>query len=107
MNDAQSQTDSQGDGTNHRAPHEVALMHSHRCGNSRSRNNNQLKPVTARSATQAAGVSRSHGDTINAAVAMNPASTASARFHLFCHNGQSTKNGATNNSWPLNIAPVA
>ena len=27
MNDAQSETDSHGDGANHRAPHKVALMH--------------------------------------------------------------------------------
>src|SRR5262249_59748999 len=74
---------------------------------SRRRNSNELAPMTAASASQAAGVRRSHGAVIKAAIAVNPASTRSTRFHLFCHNGQRTKNGATNNSCPLNIAPAA
>ena len=40
--------------------------------------NDQLAPVTAASASQAAGVRRSHGDAITAAVAVNPVSTDSA-----------------------------
>src|SRR6266571_911985 len=55
----------------------------------------------------ASGPRRIHGETMSAVVAVKPASTRSARVHLFCHNGQRTKNGATNNSCPLSIAPAA
>src|SRR5437667_2834404 len=44
---------------------------------------------------------------MSAVVVVKPASTRSTRVHLFCHNGQRTKNGATNNNWPLSIAPAA
>jgi hypothetical protein len=67
----------------------------------------RLAPATTANAIQDSGVRRSHGETISAPVAVNPASTRSALIHLFCHNGQRTKKGATNNSCPLNIAPAA
>src|SRR5437763_2260266 len=56
---------------------------------------------------QASGPRRIHGETMSAVVAVKPASTRSAPVHLFCHNGQRTKNGATNNSCPLSMAPAA
>src|SRR3954451_2898235 len=69
--------------------------------------NKTLAPATTASATQATGVRISQGETTTAAVAVNPASTWSTLVHLFCHIGQKRKNGVTNNSCPLSIAPAA
>src|SRR6266478_9964023 len=78
-----------------------------RCGGLYRSTNNELIPATAAAATHAAGVRNSHGETISPEVAANPASMRSSEIHLFCHNGQRTKNGATNKSCPLSIAPAA
>src|SRR5215475_3094899 len=71
------------------------------------RTNQRLTPATAADATHAAGVRSSHGETVRAAVDVNPASMRTTLRHLFCQSGQKTKNGATNNNCPLSIAPVA
>src|SRR5438045_9733840 len=69
--------------------------------------NEKVTLTTIPTDTQGSGPRRIHGETMSAVSAVKPASTRSAQVHLFCHNGQRTKNGATNNSCPLSIAPAA
>src|SRR5581483_3915310 len=78
-----------------------------RCGNLYRTSNSKLRPAMMRTAIQAALVRKSHGETTSAAVAVKPASTRTAGIHRFWHRGQKMKKGATNSSWPLNIAPAA
>src|SRR5436190_2064776 len=66
-----------------------------------------MRQGKAANTAQSAGVRRSHGEAMNAVVATKPASKHSVGSHPFCHNGQKTKNGATNNNCPLSIAPAA
>src|ERR1700687_4886095 len=69
--------------------------------------NEKARLATIPADIHASGPRSIHGETMRAVVAVKPASTRSALVHLFCHNGQRTKNGATNNSCPLSIAPAA
>src|SRR5215831_896850 len=85
----------------------IPASHGPLLGNLNRTKTKKPTPATAANAAQAAGVRRSHGETMSPAVAVKPASMRSAPPHLFCHRGQKIKNGATNNSCPLNIAPVA
>src|SRR5262245_25086726 len=85
----------------------MPASHAPLCGNRHRKATKKLAPTRAANTVHAEGVRRSHGETISAAVAVNPASTRSAFVHLFCHSGQIRKNGATNNSCPLSIAPNA
>src|SRR5262245_15420337 len=85
----------------------MPASHAPLCANLYRKATKKLMQATAANAIQAEGVRRSHGETISAAVAVKPATTRSALSPLFCHSGQRTKSGATNNSCPLSIAPNA
>src|SRR5215813_7479590 len=84
----------------------IPASHAIPCGSLYRSTNSELTPEIAATETQAAGVRKSHGETTSAVIVAKPASMRSAEAHLFCHNGHRTKNGATNKSCPLNIAPA-